>query len=127
MTTILWVAAGGAIGASGRYLVGEASTRVFGHGLPYGTLIVNVLGGFAMGLLVVWLSMRAQGDQALRLFLGVGLLGGFTTFSAFSLEMMRFIETKLYAAALGYMTLSVGLSIGACALGLIIGRKVFAI
>jgi fluoride exporter len=116
MMNLLLVALGGAAGSMARYGVGMATTRWLGMAAPWGTLAVNVLGGFAMGLLVA----RTQGDAA-RLLLGVGLLGGFTTFSAFSIETVRLMEQRLDWAAL-YVLASLVLSVGACWSGLVLGR-----
>ena len=82
------VAVGGAVGACLRYLVGRWALVTLGAGLPFGTWTVNISGSFAMGLLVGWLTRSADGD-ALRLLLGVGVLSGFTTFSAFSWKCSR--------------------------------------
>lgn len=125
MNGILYVALGGALGASGRHLLGMATLKSFGPGYPYGTLTANVIGGFLMGLLVGWLALKVSGGSNLRLFLGVGLLGGFTTFSAFSLDAFLMYEKKAYGALLGYVGGSVILSIGALMIGLILARKVF--
>ncbi|MFJ5486868.1 CrcB family protein [Hansschlegelia beijingensis] len=85
MVPVLLVALGGALGSVARYLVNIASSRVFGMGFPWGTLTVNVVGGFAMGLLAALLALKG-GSQEMRVFLMTGVLGGFTTFSAFSLD-----------------------------------------
>jgi len=135
MNGLLYVALGGALGASGRHLLGGLTLRIFGRmfglGFPYGTLAVNVLGGLLMGLLVGWLALKgsalAGGVANLRLFLAVGVLGGFTTFSAFSLDAMLMIEKKAYGVAFGYISASVILSILALFIGLVIARKVFAL
>lgn len=124
MNGLLCVALGGALGASGRHLLGGFALRVMGPGYPYGTLAANVLGGLLMGLLVGWLMVKA-GNENVRLFLGVGLLGGFTTFSAFSLDAIRMIETKAYGAAFGYISASVVFSILALFIGLVIARRLF--
>lgn len=129
MNGIFYVALGGALGASGRHLLSGFALRVFGQVYPYGTLAANVFGGLLMGLLVGWLALKgsglAQGGENLRLFLAVGVLGGFTTFSAFSLDAMRMIEDKTYGTALGYISVSVIFSILAVFIGLVIARKVF--
>ena len=125
MSSLLYVAFGGAIGASLRYVLGLAALRSFGPDYPYGTMAANVLGGFLMGVLAGWLAFKVSGGENLKLFLGVGLLGGFTTFSAFSLDAMNMLEKKAYSHFIGYTVGSVVLSIGALMIGLMIARKVF--
>lgn len=119
----LLVMAGGAIGAALRHLVGRFTLGWFGPGLPYGTLAVNLIGGLAMGVLVGMFARHGASEQA-RLFLGVGVLGGFTTFSAFSLDAMLMIERGALVTALGYVAVSVAGSIAALAAGLAITRGV---
>jgi CrcB protein len=127
MDKLLLVAAGGAIGAVARYLTGTQTLRLFGPGLPYGTLAVNVLGGLAMGVLVAALALRGGADQERwRLLLGVGVLGGFTTFSAFSLEVALMIERREWASAFAYSTVSVVASVAALFAGMILARKLMA-
>ena len=123
MVPTLFVMAGGAIGAAMRYQLGRALFRVAGPGWPWGTLAANILGGLAMGLLVGWLALRAQaGGENLRLFAAVGLLGGFTTFSSFSLETMLMVERGEMMSALLYVMASVIGAVGALAIGLWFGR-----
>ncbi len=117
MINLLLVALGGAIGATARYGVGLSAARWLGVAFPWGTLLINVLGGLAMGLL----AARTAPEDTLRLALGVGVLGGFTTFSAFSLETVRLLEHQPGLAML-YVAASVLLCIGACWLGLSLGR-----
>lgn len=127
MNHLLLVSLGGAVGAGTRHLVGQAALRHLGTAWPYGTLTVNILGGLAMGLLVGWLALAQRADATdLRMLLGVGALGGFTTFSAFSLEVMLMIERKAWSQAGAYAALSVIGAVAALAIGLWIGRKVFA-
>ena len=127
MEKLLLVAAGGAAGAVARYGLGVQALRVFGPGWPAGTLIANVLGGLLMGLLAGVLALRGEADQErLRLLLGVGVLGGFTTFSAFSLETALMIERRAFAAATAYAVGSVVLAVAALFAGLAVARKVFA-
>jgi CrcB protein len=109
----LAVAAGGALGAVARHLTGLAALRLFGPHFPWGTLTVNVLGSFLMGILVGVLALRGEASPLLRAFLAVGVLGGFTTFSSFSLDAVTLIERRAYLAALGYVLASLLLSIGA--------------
>lgn len=127
MTRLLLVAAGGALGSVARYGAGVLAQRLApGVAWPWATFGVNLLGGLLMGLLVGWLGARAAGDNGLRLFAAVGLLGGFTTFSAFSLETALMIERKQVGLAAGYATASVALSVAALFLGLMIARRAFA-
>lgn len=112
MPNILLVMAGGALGAGLRYLVGLGALRLFGQGFPWGTWAVNIVGGLAMGLLAGWLALRGEtGDEPLRLLLGVGVLGGFTTFSAFSLEMFNMLARGESVLALAYAVSSVAGSV----------------
>jgi fluoride exporter len=120
--TLLVVASGGAIGAAARYLVGVGSARLLGYGFPYGTLAVNVFGCLLMGLLIEAMALRWNIHNELRAFLAVGILGGFTTFSAFSAEFALLVERHDYLAAAIYLIASVGLSIGALFAGLAIVR-----
>ncbi|MGE0046901.1 MAG: fluoride efflux transporter CrcB [Hyphomonadaceae bacterium] len=120
MQNFLLVALGGALGASARYGAGLIAIQLGWAGFPWATLFVNVLGGLLMGMLAGWL---AEGGPALRLLLGVGVLGGFTTFSAFSIDAIRLIESNQAGAAFAYIAASVILSIGACWAGLALVRS----
>ncbi|MEM1371090.1 MAG: fluoride efflux transporter CrcB [Pseudomonadota bacterium] len=128
MNLALIAAAGGALGAAARYLVSVAAVRMAGPGavFPWGTLTVNIVGSFLMGVVVHWLAVRAGGGSELRTFLATGILGGFTTFSAFSLDVVSLIERKETALAALYVFGSVGLSIGALFLGLLVARQIIA-
>ena len=125
MPPTLIVMLGGAIGAALRYHVSRFAAGWFTHGAlagwPGATLLVNVSGGFAMGLLAGWLSRHGQ-PEPWRLLIGVGVLGGFTTFSAFSLEAIQLLQSARYAAALLYIGLSVILSLAALFAGLTLVR-----
>ncbi len=118
------VALGGAIGASLRFLLVAWAGRV-APGFPWGTVAANILGSFAMGVLAVLLLERAGGASRLAPFLLTGLLGGFTTFSAFSLDLVSLVERGRGLAALGYAGMSVLLSVAALLAGLRIGRALW--
>jgi fluoride exporter len=122
MQNLLIVACGGAIGAGLRHVVNSVALRLFGAAWPVGTLTVNVVGGFLLGLLAGWLALKASGGEASRLFLATGVLGGFTTFSAFSLETVLLWERGEALAAVIYVLASVGLSILALLGGLALVR-----
>lgn len=125
MIHLALVALGGAIGAGARHLVNLASLRLFGPNLPIGTLTVNVVGGLLMGVLAGYFALKYQGGgQGLRLFLATGILGGFTTFSAFSLDAVLLWERGELLIAAGYVVLSVVLSIAALVAGLALVRAV---
>jgi|TARA_B110000240_G_scaffold178511_1_gene207992 CrcB protein len=122
--TTLQVALGGAIGATLRFLTGIGILRLVGPGFPLTVLGVNVLGSFFMGLFVVFATQR--GVTQLNPFVLTGLLGGFTTFSAFSLEAVHLFERGAMGQALAYVVISVVLSIGGLILGLMIARGIWA-
>ncbi len=123
MMSFLQVGLGGAIGAMLRFGVALAMSRVSAAGVPLGVLSVNVLGSFLMGVFVVYAVQR--GIAHLNPFVLSGLLGGFTTFSAFSLEAFTLYERGEVLQAALYVALSVGLSIAALVLGVIIARSTF--
>ena len=123
MNGLLYVALGGALGASSRYGLGLWIDRLSGHDFPYGTMSANILGSFLMGLLVAWLAAKGAGNESVRLFIGVGLLGGFTTFSSFSLDAMTLLRDKGIGAFLTYVLISVIISLLAIAAGLWLARK----
>ena len=123
MMQFLVVAAGGAIGAAMRHLVNMASLRILGPSFPWGTLLVNIAGSLAMGLFIGWLARRTGSTSAeLRLFVATGILGGFTTFSAFSLDFANLWQRGDGLMAAGYAFASVTLSLIAVFAGLWIVR-----
>ena len=124
---LLLVAAGGGAGAVLRYLLSFALGRGSAGAWPWPTFTANLAGGLAMGLLAGWLSLRSgDGGERMRLLLGVGLLGGFTTFSAFSLETLMMVERRAWGQAAVYAGASVVLSTGAVFLGLLLMRRLAA-
>ena len=126
MRLLLLACAGGAIGAGLRHLVNTGAVRLFGLGVPWGTIIVNVVGSFLMGLLVEALALRFNGSPEIRVFLATGILGGLTTFSAFSLDFAVLLQRGETIAAALYLIASVSISILALFAGLSAGRMVFA-
>ena len=130
MMTVLAVAAGGAIGAAGRYVLAGWAERLLsawlGGGIPYGTLAVNVIGSFLLGVLVELLALSLSVSPELRGLLVVGVLGGFTTFSAFSLDTVLLLERGELGRAALYVLLSVCLSVGGLFAGLRLMRLVLS-
>lgn len=120
----LAVAGGGAIGALMRHGVSHASMRLLGPNFPWGTLIANVAGSFAMGALVVWLAQREPNPPALRAFLAVGVLGAFTTFSTFALDAVTLYRDRAAELAAAYLGASVILSVGGLIAGMAAARGV---
>lgn len=118
MRLFLVAAGGGAIGAAARYLVNVGCTHWLGAGFPWATLIVNVAGSFLMGVVVAASEPWLGGSAVWRTFLATGILGGFTTFSAFSLDLWQLLERRQTAAAILYASGSVVLSLAALVAGL---------
>lgn len=120
--TYLLVFLGGGIGAALRHGLNRLSAAWFGPTFPVGTMVENVLGSLLMGLLVAVLAEGPATSQNLRLFLATGLLGGFTTFSAFSLDALTLWQRGEAGLAAAYVLASVLLSLGAIAVGYAAGR-----
>ncbi len=123
MLMILAVAAGGAIGSVGRYYTVVCVSQWFGQGFPYGTIIVNILGSFALGALAETVGVIWSLSDELRSFFVVGMLGAYTTFSAFSWDTLSLIEHGEFLQAGSYIMASVVLSIGALFCGMMICRQ----
>ncbi len=118
---IVFVGAG--IGGALRHGVNLAAAHLLGSRYPFGTLTVNVVGSLLMGLIAGYFAFKAEAPQQWRLFLTTGILGGFTTFSAFSLDVVLLYERGEVATAAGYVLFSVGLSIAALLTGLAVTRS----
>lgn len=125
MLNIALVAAGGAIGSVFRYLVGLLSVRLVGMTFPWGTLAVNVVGSFLIGFLVELVARRLNASVEMRLFLVTGVLGGFTTFSSFSLDAVALFERGGLGLSAVYIAASLVVSIAAVFAGLALGRSLF--
>jgi len=127
MLNILLVALGGAIGSVARYLTNNQVRAMLGTGWPSGIFTINVLGGFLMGCLVSVLAFRGGADQEKwRVLIGVGVLGGFTTFSSFSLDVALMIERRAYGQAAAYSLASVVVSVAALFAGMMLMRRLVA-
>ena len=126
LASSLYVALGGGLGAWLRFLTGWLWTRAIGpiaaSTFPWATLTVNVLGSFAMGVLAGWLARYGSHGEGFRLLIGVGVLGGFTTFSAFSLEFALFVERGNLAEAALYVAVSLIAGFGGLFAGLALMR-----
>ena len=114
---------GAGIGGALRHGVNAATVRLLGFGFPYGTLTVNIVGSLVMGVLAGWFAHKADPGQSWRLFLTTGVLGGFTTFSAFSLDAALLYERGAMGMTALYVLASVGVSVVALFLGLFVVRQ----
>jgi CrcB protein len=122
VTRLLLICLGGAVGTGARYVLGGLVARWLGPDFPYGTLLINVLGSFLIGLIQqVGLSTLLIPDT-LRIVLTIGVMGGFTTYSSFSYETLKLVETGSWVGATVYVTLTTALCLVCCALGLSLGR-----
>jgi CrcB protein len=119
---LAWICAGGAAGSGARYLVSVWTAGVFGTDMPYGTLLVNVSGSFLIGLLMQLGSTGEWLSPTLRATLAVGVLGGFTTYSSFSYEAVRFFQAGAAGRALGYVAVTTIGCLAACAAGFELAR-----
>ncbi|TNE38432.1 MAG: fluoride efflux transporter CrcB [Alphaproteobacteria bacterium] len=126
LTILLMTALGGAVGASLRHLSSGLMMRLFGTAFPWGTLFVNVLGSFLMGVLIEVAALKLNLSQEMRAFLAVGILGGFTTFSTFALDAVTLFERGAAVDSFAYVLLSVVLSIAALFAGLALMRGVLS-
>ena len=126
MKVLIFIAAGGAVGAMGRYVAISIVSQLCGAGFPYGTVVVNVLGSLALGMLIESMTLIWSPSSELRAFLIIGLLGSFTTFSAFSFDVVALIQRNEFILSTLYIIASVTLSVAAFFLGMYLYRQVFA-
>lgn len=124
MSVYFAVAAGGAVGAMARYGVYKVIGQTLGNSYPFGSLTVNILGSLLFGFLSILLTEKMPVDESVRVGLTVGMLGAFTTFSAFAMDSLLLIETGSFLRALGYMISSVALCIVAVWTGILIAKQV---
>jgi CrcB protein len=118
----LWVGVGGGLGANARYALGTWLAARLGAAFPAGTLLVNVTGSLAIGVLLALLTERLAAPPAWRLLLVVGFLGGYTTFSSYTFEALALLEAGAWARAAWYVLGSNGLGLAACYAGLLVAR-----
>ena len=126
MRLLMLATIGGALGSAARHLVNIGMARAFGANYPWSTLTVNVVGSFLMGFLVDLILRRFGGSPELRTFFATGILGGFTTFSAFTLDISTLIGRGDSTAAIGYIVASVAISLAALYAGLALSRALIA-
>jgi CrcB protein len=126
MRLLLLAAAGGALGSGARHLVNVAAFRWLGAGFPWATLVVNVVGSLLMGAVLEAILLRRIAGPEARTFLATGILGGFTTFSAFSHDTASLLERGAHSMAIGYVLASVLLSLVALYLGIALARLLFS-
>ena len=126
MRLLLLAVTGGALGSGARHLVNVGMARAFGPQYPWGTLTVNVVGSFLMGFLVDMILRRYGGSVEMRTFLATGILGGFTTFSAFTLDISQFFARGDNASAIGYIAASVIVSLIALYAGIALSKALFS-
>jgi CrcB protein len=123
---LLLIALGGAIGTIARYLTSLVALRWFGPEFPYGTLIVNLTGAFVIGLVQELGAEAAVVSDNTRLFLTTGMMGGMTTYSTFSYETVRLMETNAWASAWMNVVVTTAVCLGLCFLGMMVGRLVLS-
>lgn len=120
MTAVLWVALGGAVGSVLRYLISDALNR---RDAPWGTVVVNLVGSLALGIVVGWFARR-NADSLVRVAVGVGFLGGFTTFSAWAVETIALTDEGLIGRAVANVVVSMAAALLLAGIGLAIGRSI---
>ena len=127
MNGFVLVAIGGGLGSILRYLTSGLAARWLGLDFPYGTLIVNVVGSFLIGVVQALAEQASVMPEPARLFLSAGVMGGFTTYSAFSYETVRLVELDAFGRALANVAITTLICIGVCALGIATGRYVVSL
>ncbi len=121
---LLYVGAGGFLGANSRFLLSRAVSQRFGTGFPYATLLINISGSFLLGFFLIWATERVTADYHLRLFVAIGFCGGYTTFSSYSFETFSLIEQGHYWLALTNFLGNNVLALGGAVLGAVLARSI---
>ena len=122
--TLLWIGLGGFLGANARYFLGRAMVERYGAAFPWGTLAVNLTGAFLIGVIAEWLLMRQDAPESWRLFLVIGVLGGYTTFSSYALEIVALLRDDKLLRAMAYLLVSNVAGIALCFLGVALVKRV---
>lgn len=122
---VLWIGLGGFLGANSRYWLGSLVQRWLGTGFPWATALVNISGAFLIGIIATLFADRAIDNDNLRLFLIVGVLGGYTTFSSYTWEALNLMQNDRYLLAFGYIVGSNVIGIAACMLGVFVAKAFF--
>ena len=122
--TVFWIGLGGFLGANARFWLGRAIVERYGGAFPWGTLFINLTGAFLIGVIAELLLLRQDDDPAWRLFLLVGLLGGYTTFSSYALEIVAMMRSDQLWRAMAYLAVSNVVGIALCFLGVSLARRV---
>lgn len=122
MATVFWIGLGGFLGANGRYWLGSLINRWFGTGFPWATALVNISGALAIGIIATLFADRAVENESLRLFLIVGVLGGYTTFSSYTFEAVSLMQEDRWLVGISYLLLSNVVGVLACVAGILIAR-----
>ena len=124
MERVLYICLGGAIGTGLRYLTSSLAVRWLGVDFPYGTLIVNVVGSFLIGLIQQVGATSLLIPETTRLFLTVGIMGGLTTYSSFSYETLRLAQIGAWGQAWINVLVTTAVCLGVCVLGIVVGRMI---
>lgn len=121
--TVLWIGLGGFLGANARYGLSRLLTERVGSGFPWGTLLVNITGALAIGIVLETLTLKEVGNPVYRLLIAVGFLGGYTTFSTYTFEAIALVEQDRWAQVAAYVIGSNVLALLACYLGMLAARE----
>jgi fluoride exporter len=121
---LMLVATGGMLGSVARYVTARSIHEKLSGGFPYGTLAVNIIGSFILGLMYAWFSRKVIDNENLRLLIGTGFCGGFTTFSAFAFENVNLLQQKMFSSSVLYILLTLVIGFLAVAAGLALGKSI---
>jgi fluoride exporter len=121
---LMLVATGGMLGSVARYVTAKSIDEKLSTGFPYGTLAVNIIGSFILGFLYAWVSRKTIDNENIRLLIGTGFCGGFTTFSAFAFENVNFLQQKIISQSMLYILLTLVIGFLAVAAGMMLAKAI---